>query len=81
MKELDEKGFVFLGDDGNAYRCCLWGDNAWLFVWHPTNAWVSVRKLTQIDVWMFPHNLTEAQQELYYAIGNENQIKFYREAK
>jgi len=68
MKELDEKGFVFVGKDGNAYRCCKWGDAPWLFRWHPDNHWVSIQKLTQMDVWMLPHNLTPEQQEHYFTL-------------
>lgn len=67
MKELDEKGFVFLDDDGNAYRCCVWGNNAWLFRWHDhQKRWVSVRQLSQMDIFMLPHNLSEEQQEWYF---------------
>lgn len=65
MSELDERGWIFLGSDGNPYRCCMWGDAPWLFGWHPDNHWVSLSRLTQYDIWMLPHNLTEAQQEWY----------------
>lgn len=67
MKELDEKGFVFLDDRGHVFRCCMWGDNPWLFKWIDTqNQWVSFRKLTQMDVFVLPHNLSGEQQEWYF---------------
>jgi hypothetical protein len=70
LEELDEKGWVFIGGDGLPYRCCIWDSDAWLFRWHPDRRWVSLKKLTQMDVWLLPHNLTEEQQELYYAANN-----------
>lgn len=68
-KELTEKGFVFVGKDGNAYRCCMWGDSPWLFKWRDgEHQWESIRKLTQMDVFMLPHNLSEEQQEHYHRL-------------
>lgn len=65
MNQLDEKGWVFVAD-GNAYRCCMWGERPWLFKWQDrSHLWVSVRLLTQADVWTLPHNLTQEQQDLY----------------
>ena len=68
MNELDERGFVFLGSEGKAYRCCLWGGVPWLFVWHPDNHWVSYRPLTQTDVWSLPHNLSAERQQVYFDV-------------
>jgi hypothetical protein len=66
MTELDERGFVFLGHDNKPYRCCLWGGSPWLFSWHPDKHWVSLRPVTQTDVWLLPHNLTAEQQQMYF---------------
>lgn len=67
--ELNEKGFIFIGADGNPYRCCIWGDSPWLFKWRNSeHQWESVRRLTQMDVWMLPHNLSEEQQEHYHGL-------------
>lgn len=75
LKELDEKGFIFVGSDGNAYRCCRWGDSAWLFRWiDKANVWVSVRKLGQIDVWFLPRNLSSEQQEIYHIAEQRNAL-------
>jgi hypothetical protein len=72
MRHLDEKGWIFIGKDGNAYRCCMWGDSPWLFRWHDHNkCWVSIAPLTQMDVWMLPHNLTENRQEWYHKVEAE----------
>lgn len=74
-KELDEKGFVFLGADGNAYRCCMWGAQPWLFRWRDgENCFESLRSLTQMDVWMLPHNLADDQQAHYFRL-EANTIK------
>lgn len=71
-QELDEKGFVFLDDNRKPFRCCMQGDQPWLFYWHPSNRWVSLRKTTQSEILMFPHNLTEEEQELYNSIDEDN---------
>ncbi len=65
MKELDEKGFVFLDDNTVPFRCSIWGNRAWLFRWQHDH-WVSFRPVNQSDIWTFPHNLTEVQQQLYF---------------
>lgn len=65
MKALDEKGFVFLDAANRPYRCAMWSGSPWLFRWHPDNKWVSVRQVTQTDVWGFPDNLPEEHQALY----------------
>ena len=68
MKELDEKGFVFVSN-GCAYRCCRWGDQALLFRWRDCeHCWESLRPVTQNDIWTFPHNLTDEQQEHYFRL-------------
>jgi hypothetical protein len=66
MKELDEKGFVFLDDKKRPWWCRMWEDRAWLFYWHAEGRWVSYQPITQMDVWQFPHNLTAEQQQLYH---------------
>jgi hypothetical protein len=64
-KLLDEKGFVFLDDNNRPYKCCMWGDGPWLFYWHADGHWVSLKPVSQFQVWHFPHNLTDEQQEMY----------------
>lgn len=65
LELLDEKGFIFLDDNSKPYLCRMWHKRPWLFYWHPDNQWVSLRLLTQSDVWSFPRNLTEEQQQYY----------------
>lgn len=66
---LDARGFVFVGNDGNAYRCCMWGDQPWLFRWQDrAHRWLSVAQLTQAYVLSLPHNLTQSEQDLYFAL-------------
>lgn len=67
MKELDEKGFVFLDANYRPYKCAMWGDQPWLFYWNEgQKCWTSLRRVTQMDIWTFPRNLPEAQQQLYH---------------
>lgn len=65
MNELDEKGFVFLDDASRPYWCRVWCDNPWLFYWHPDYKFVSLRQVTQADIFGFPHNLSEEEQQIY----------------
>ena len=69
-KELDERGFIFMDDAQRVYRVCMWGGNPWLFIWqHHNRQWMSVRKVSQMDVWTFPRNLNEEQQRMYFDAG------------
>lgn len=66
MKGLDEKGFVFLDDTNRPYLCAMWNDSPWLFYWHPDNHWVSLRPVTQAEIFGFPNNLTPGEQQAYW---------------
>lgn len=66
---LDEKGFVFLSNNGNPYLCRMWGGIPWLFYWHNIeNHWVSLRPVSQMEIFSLPHNLTMEQQEEYHQL-------------
>lgn len=67
LESLGEQGFAFLDRQNRPYLCRMWGSQAWLFYWHPEDHWVSLRPVTQAEVWSFPHNLTAAQVQLYQA--------------
>jgi hypothetical protein len=47
---LDEKGFEFYDDHDRLYLVRLWGGDPWLFYKHPDGQWVSLRKVTQAEV-------------------------------
>lgn len=67
MNKLDEKGFVFLDEASRPYRCAMWGGQPWLMYWNDgQKCWVSLRPVTQSEIWSFPHNLTQEQQDLYF---------------
>jgi hypothetical protein len=51
LNNLDEKGFVFLDDNGNPYRCAMLGGQAWLFY---------------LEVTRFPRNLPQKHQDMYF---------------
>ena len=65
MQPLDEKGFVFLDRASTPYLCRIWNEEPWLFYWHADNHWVSLQRVGQTDIWSFPHNLTEQEQQHY----------------
>lgn len=63
---MDEQGFVFLDERNRPYWCRLWGERAWLFSWSKErNNWVSLRPVEQMEIWTFPHNLSEEEQDDY----------------
>lgn len=66
LEKLDKKGFVFLDNSNRPYRCAMWGNEPWLFYWHPDKKWVSLRTVSQFEVWTFQsHELPKEQQEMY----------------
>ena len=66
FEQLGEKGFVFLDSQSVPFLCRMWGGNAWLFYWHPDNHWVSLRKVTQLEVWNMPLPLSSDEAGLYH---------------
>ncbi len=71
MDELNGKGFVFLDKSNRPYRCCMYQGTPWLFYWHPDNRWVTLRQVTQTEIWQMPHNLTQEEQDYYYKKDGE----------
>jgi hypothetical protein len=43
--------YVFLDEIGRPFRITNWGEDVWIFYWHPDQKWVSLRKATQQDIW------------------------------
>ncbi len=78
IQELNEKGFIFKDANDKIYRCCLWGDSAWLFLLMPDHLWVSVKRLSQMDIWMLPHNLSDEEQQWYYDMADQAQANFLK---
>jgi len=67
MKQLDETGFVFIDDKDDPYHVRMWNDVAWLFRWHPDNQWVSLRPITQGEIWEIgDRKLSPEEAELYF---------------
>ena len=66
MKLLDENGFVFLDDNSKPFHVRMYGDTPWLFYWHPDGNWVTLRPVTQTEVWqMAEKKLPKEQADLY----------------
>lgn len=68
-EKLDEKGVVFLDMAKRPYWIRLWGGEPWLCYWHRENHWVSLRKITNVDV--FPDNLPLEYQNVYHLMHLE----------
>lgn len=81
FEQLDEKGFVFLDSKGDPYYCRMWGESPWLFYWHPDNHWVSLREVTQMEIWHMPVPLSSDEADLYHnkhrRIEDENQLEMF----
>lgn len=68
MKQLDEKGFVFVDGASRPFHVRMWNGEPWLFYWHPDKRWVSQRIVTQTEVWAFAKKrLPEEQAALYFS--------------
>ncbi len=72
MKEkidiLDEKGFVFIGNDEKPYRCRIYCDEAWIMYWHEGNkAWVTLKKVNQSEIWgATEKKIPDEQAQIYH---------------
>ena len=62
---LDDVGFIFMGQGGLPWLCCMWNGRPWLFSWHPDNHWDSFGMISQAAILKFPHNLSDDQQKHY----------------
>jgi hypothetical protein len=73
VEKLDEQGFVFLDDMSRPFLCCMWGDEPWLFNWSKGNGWVSLRKVTQQEVWAFNERALPPDQAALYRSATRDQ--------
>jgi hypothetical protein len=73
---LDEKGFIFLDRANRPYLCRIWGGVPWLFYWQVEGHWVSLRQVTQAEVWSYPHNLSEEQQDHYRRLHGQWEAQY-----
>lgn len=64
--------FVFLDDANRPYRVKLYGGEPWLFYWHPDGKWVTLRQVTQSEIWQWhARRLPDEQAELYNDKSNK----------
>jgi hypothetical protein len=66
MTAKKRNGWVFLDGSGKPFWIRHWEGSIWLFYWHASKKWVSLREAPDADVKSFPHNLTEEEQDLYH---------------
>lgn len=63
---LDEKGFVFLDDAHRPYLCRMIEGSPWLCYWNEEcKCFTTLRPVSQTEILLFPHNLTEHEQDWY----------------
>lgn len=75
VEKLDEKGFIFLDEADKPYLCRMIEDAPWLCYWHEGNkCFVTLREVNQTDIWNFPKNLTEQEQNIYREVDAENAL-------
>jgi len=67
---LDEKGFVFMGNDNKPYWCKMNGDQPWFFYWDG-DGWVSLKAVLSIDIAISnKQRITDEEAEKYHTIHN-----------
>ncbi len=65
--------FVFIDDKSQPYYVRMWGNDPWLFYWHPDKKWVSLRKLGQVEIWqMAARALPTEQAKLYHDLAAQH---------
>ncbi len=72
-KQLDEKGFVFIGNDGKPYWIALYHGTPWIFYWHIHNkAWVTLRQTNQMEIWQSsPHAMPDDHAQHYHDLNEK----------
>lgn len=70
---LDEKGFVFYIAH-YAHWVCSWEGEPWLFRWNNAlKKWISIKKLTQTEVWGLNKSaIPEQDAEVYHQLYQKN---------
>jgi len=68
---LDEKGVVFIGDDGRPYWLTINEGTKLILYWHPEKRWVILRKAEEADVIKaIERRLPEDRADLYHQKAN-----------
>ena len=63
--------FVFLDDASRPYRITMYGGEPWLFYWHADGHWVTLRRVTQPEIWeLKARRLPDEQAALYHEKSN-----------
>jgi hypothetical protein len=68
MRENEEIDFVFIDDAKRPYRVMMYCGTPWLFYWHPDNKWVTLREVTQSEIWDFGQNKLDPEQASLYEL-------------
>lgn len=74
MKELDEKGFVFIDRNDRPYWCCMYGGRPWFMRWHDAQkSWVTLKEVNQTDIWLaHEKKISNKQAEIYHDLHKKN---------
>jgi len=64
--------FVFLDGASRPFRVTMYGGEPWLFYWHADGHWVTLRKVTQHQIWQLQaRRLPDEQATLYNEKPND----------
>jgi len=80
---IDEKGFVFIDSSNRPFLCAMWWDTEpWLFRWNEYHGWVSLRKLSQQEIWCFYElKIPDDQGNMYHKRNEELSTKRIKKLK
>lgn len=73
MKELDEKGFVFIGKNGKPYLCRMYYDHPWFMFWNDgESTWVTLKEVNQNEIWQARETMMPQEEaDLYHKKQSE----------
>jgi hypothetical protein len=59
------KDFGFFDEARRPYKVVMTRDGPRLCYWHPENKWVTLRQVSQNDIWSFTDHMTDTELSLY----------------
>lgn len=59
------RDFGFFDTARRPYKVVMTRDGPWVCYWHPENRWVTLRQVSQNDIWSFTDHMTDAELAIY----------------
>lgn len=75
MSNLDEKGFVFIGNGDKPYWCRIWCEEPIILYWNEgQNSWVVFGKTNDSEIeQLSKRKISDEQAEIYHKLHNQSQ--------